>query len=66
MWVNNWNADDTFPVCQVKWFQTGDKFCDRNHDDTWNNGYNTETGLPPLTVMVGLGITIGDYRRLMN
>lgn len=42
MWVNNWNADDTFPVCQGKWFQTGDVYCNRNHDQTWNNGYNTE------------------------
>lgn len=48
MWVNNWNADDTFPVCQVKWFQTGDKFCDRNHDDTWNNGYNTENWITTI------------------
>ncbi len=48
MWVNNWNADDTFPVCQVKWFQTGDKFSDRNHDHTWNNGYNTENWITTI------------------
>ena len=42
MWVNNWNADDTFPVCAVTWFNIGDSFCTFNHDKTWNNGYNTE------------------------
>ena len=48
MWVNNWNADDTFPVCQVKWFQTGEEYCDRNHDETWNNGYNTENWITTI------------------
>ena len=47
MWVNNWNADDTFPVCQGKWFQTGDEYCN-DQDQTWNNGYNTENWITTI------------------
>lgn len=48
MWVNNWNADDTFPVCEVTWFKTGDTYCNQNHYKTWNNGYNTENWITTI------------------
>lgn len=48
MWVNNWNADDTFPVRRVTWFKTGDKYCEENYDRTWSHGYNTENWLATI------------------
>lgn len=48
MWANSWNADDTFPVTKVTWFTSDDLFCQEHHEQTWNNGYNTENWLATI------------------